>query len=332
MEEVKRERGTGSVFHNGSAVLWIKYYWRGVAKRESTHSTDPKVAERMLKHRLAEVLTKTYTPRTNVRIDELYADMVAEYRREGKKSIKHLEMRWKKHLQPFFTRLKADDLNSDWVQRYCDKRETEGAAGPTINRELAILKRAYKLALLSSPPKVKSCPVIHMYKESKARTGFLEDKEYVRLARECNKEGLWLRALLTVAYSFAFRKGELLSMRVRQVDLASREIQLEAGTTKNDEARIASMTDEVYPLLQALCIAKQPDDYIFTRPSKKNPTGDPVRGFRRIWKTVCTRAGKPDLLFHDLRRSGVRNLRRLGVPESVAMKISGHKTRSIFER
>src|ERR1700722_20300019 len=79
--------------------------------------------------------------------------------------------------------------------------------------------------------------------------------------------------------------------------------------------------------MEALCIGKQPDDYVFTRKD-----GTQVKTFRRIWKTVCTEAGKPDLLFHDLRRSGVRNLRRLGVPESVAMKISGHKTRSIFER
>jgi integrase len=333
-QTMKRERGTGSVFTNGSNVLWIKYYWRGIAKRESTHSTDRKVAERLLKRRLAEVETKTFTPSNNIRIDELYADMVAEYKREGRKSIKHLEMRWKNHLQPFFTRLRADHLNTDLVQRYSLKRkEEEGASGPTINRELAILKRACSLARENG--KLRAVPVIHMYKESTPRTGFLEDAQYMKLAAECNKEGLWLRALLTTAYSFAFRKGELLSMHRRQVDLASREIQLEAGTTKNDEARIASMTDEVFHLLSPLCIGKQPDDFLFSRPDKDGnygANGHPVRAFRRIWKTVCTRAGVPNLMFHDLRRSGVRNLRKLGVPESVAMKISGHKTRSIFER
>jgi integrase len=61
-----------------------------------------------------------------------------------------------------------------------------------------------------------------MFKENPARKGFLDDDQYTLLARQCNREGLWFRALLTTAYSFAFRKGELLNLRVRQVDLASR--------------------------------------------------------------------------------------------------------------
>jgi integrase len=176
-----------------------------------------------------------------------------------------------------------------------------------------------------------------MYKESAARTGFLEDAQYTPLARECSKVGLWLRALLTTAYSFALRKGELFSLRVKQIDLAKGTIRLEAGTTKNGEGRVIVMTREVATLLTACIIGKQPDDFVFTRPDKKRKDGTlvkgkPVNGFRKVWDKVCTNAGIPGLLFHDLRRSGVRNLRRLGVQESVAMRISHHKTRAISER
>ena len=199
-QAVKRERGTGSIFHNGSAVWWIKFYVRGIPKRESSHSTDLDVAKKLLKRRLAEVETKTYVMRTNVKIEELIADLFAEYRRERRKSLAYVEMRWKKHLQPVFARLRADDLTTDMVQRYSSKREEEGASGPTINRELAVLKRPYSLALRSSPPKVRTVPVMPMYKESDPRTGFLEDAAYVRLARECSKEGLWLRAQIGRAH------------------------------------------------------------------------------------------------------------------------------------
>jgi len=68
-EKPKRERGTGSIFKNGSAVCWIKFYDRGIPCRESSHSTDYAVAEKLLKRRLAEVLTDTFTPRQNIRID-----------------------------------------------------------------------------------------------------------------------------------------------------------------------------------------------------------------------------------------------------------------------
>jgi integrase len=369
--EQKRERGRGSIFHNGKTDVWtIKFYFRGIPKRESSHSTDRAVAERLLKRRLAEVETKTFTPRTNVKVDELIADMLHEYRREGRKTIADVESRWKNHLAPFFTRLKADDLNTDLIKKYCTKREEEETNPATINRELAILKHAFNLATKCEPKKVRAVPFFSMYKENPARKGFLDDDQYTLLARQCNQEGLWFRALLTTAYSFAFRKGELLNLRVRQVDLGSRQIRLDAGTTKNDEGRIAPMTDEAFTLLTACVIGKGKNDYVFTRPAAKpGLPPEPVRGFRRRWAKVCCAVGLgelvcpdcyPDLkeqtidgksrcsacgkkwkhqqlkyvglLFHDLRRSGVRNLIRVGVQQKVAMTISGHKTAAVFQR
>jgi integrase len=123
------------------------------------------------------------------------------------------------------------------------------------------------------------------------------------------------------------------------VDLDEGVVRLDPGTTKNDEPRVVPMTAELRSVLAEQKTLRDRDypacQYVFFEDGKR------ISNFRGNWEPACFEAGlwtgdqetgKPTRLFHDLRRTGVRNLIRAGVPERVAMAISGHKTRSVFDR
>jgi integrase len=199
------------------------------------------------------------------------------------------------------------------------------AKNATINRELACLKRMFHLGMRTTPPKVNRVPAFPRLAEDNIRKGFLEDAQYEKLISACSE--VWFQALVEVGRTYGWRISELLNMRVQQTDLLTGTIRLEPGTTKNKDGREVTMTKRVHELLMFCTFGKKPEDFVFTRSD-----GKPVRDFRGTWTLACNAAGVSGLLFHDLRRTAARNLRRAGVAEGVIMKIGGWRTRAVFER
>jgi len=154
--------------------------------------------------------------------------------------------------------------------------------------------------------------------------GFIERPQYDALAANCSD--LFMRAMLCLAYTFGFRKSELLTLRVSDVDLLPGTLRLRGSM--NGEPRKVALTDDAKNLLTACVTGKGPDDAVFTRGKGTKAVAD----FRGTWDKITLAAGVPGLLFHDLRRSAVRNMVRAGVPEVVCMKVSGRKTRNVFDR
>jgi len=343
-------RGDGTVFwQKGSRFPWIQYYVAGERVREST-KIDPfkvggkdkaeKLAHKALRKKLSEIDTGEFSAGIKTRISHLYESLERDYTINGRKDLRNAKSRWKHHLEPFFGNKQVAQVNADTISHYIAHRQSQEdkPSNASINRELSQIKRMYKLAVKTGQLKVGQQPYVQMLKERNVRKGFLKDEEYQALARETAKQGLWLRGMFEIAYTYGWRRSELIGkqgLRVNQVDISKREILLNPGETKNELGRGAPMTDKVLELMVACISGKKSTDYVFTREkdaSGRKPKKGYICDYRDAWDKATEAAGVSGLLFHDLRRTGVRNMRRHGISEKVAMTISGHKTRSVFER
>jgi integrase len=233
-----------------------------------------------------------------------------------------------KNVRPFFGNTQATRLTTDLMDKYRQKRRAEGRSDTTVNRELSLVRMAFHNARKRTPPKVSIVPYFPMVTETNIRTGFLSDEQYAALRDALLPE---LKALFVAAYITGIRRGELLAIQWPQVDFEAGIITLNKGETKNKEARSVPILDG--DMRELLLAARKERDasfphcqWVFSR------QGQPIKDFRSLWEAACKTAGVPDLNFHDLRRTAVRNMRRAGVPQVIRMKISGHKTDSMQRR
>jgi integrase len=230
------------------------------------------------------------------------------------------------------------NISTAAVRAYIAKRQEAKAENGTINRELAALKRMFSLALQAE--KLLRRPYIPHLAEDNVRTGFFGEVEFLAL-----QEALptYLKPVALFAYTFGWRKGEILGLTWDRVALAAGTVRLDPGTTKNREGRTVILTPDLRVVLleqwkQACLLVKKRNPEATARdiaeavPCVFHRNGKPIKDFRTAWKTACKTAGLIGRIPHDFRRTAVRNMTRAGVPERVAMKITGHKTRSVFDR
>lgn len=315
----KREKGSGSVYLRGR-VWWIAYEGPEGCFKESTRTTIKEEAKNLLRFRL-HALRNGLADTRSTTIGELMLAVLRDYRVNGKRSEADAESRWRVHLEPVFAQLPAARLTSLMLEEYMQRRLDQGAKPATINREFALLKRAFSLGLAATPPRVTSTPKFPHLRENNVRVGFLADSQYEALAAACAKRSLEVRTIFECGYQLGWRVSEILSLRVGNVDLVDNAIRLEPGTTKNGEGREVFMPLRLSLLMRQCARGKESHHPLFG-----------IKDFRGAWEAARKEAGVPNLLFHDLRRTAVRNMVRRGIPEHTAMKITGHRTRSVFDR
>ena len=133
-----------------------------------------------------------------------------DYKSNGRRSLDDVGARWQLHLQPFFGEGGAANVTSDLLARYVDERQKAGAASSTINRELAALKRMYRLGLAATPPKVCRVPAFPHLAEDNVRTGFLEDGQHQELVKGSD---IWFKSMVEIGRTYGWRISEVREMK-----------------------------------------------------------------------------------------------------------------------
>ena len=314
-------------------IWWIRYYRNGKRYQESSNSDKWKVASDLLKTREGDIANGVPVTPQRLTFDDAMQHVLDYYRLKNNKSIDAAERRIDKHLKPFFgEKRKMTTITSDVVRQYATERLDKGAARASVNRELALLKLAFNLSLKAK--RLLFAPYIQMLEEDNTRQGFLEPADFTLVRARLPRA---VQAVVSFAYITGWRvPSEVLTLTWAQVDFKAGIVRLEPGTTKNKEAREFPFGE--HPELKAL----MDDQRAYTDEVQKakgkiipevfHRAGEPIVTFYKSWRAACRKAGFPGRIPHDMRRSAVRNIVRAGVPEKTAMQLTGHKTRSVFER
>jgi integrase len=242
-----------------------------------------------------------------------------------------VERRLKLHIEPYFTGRNLAGITKGDVEAYVVARQADGASNATCNRELAVIKRIFSLAMDNG--KITVRPKIKMLREDNARQEFLDPAEFEAV---CGHFPAPVAAAVRFAYTTGWRiKSEVLTLEWRNFDTEAETVSLDGENSKNGEPRtffyvgIPALKDSIDAQAAEHARLKREGvvcPFVFHR------NGSRIKNIRAAWETACTAAGFPGRVPHDMRRSAARNLVRAGVSENVAMRLLGHKTRAVFDR
>jgi integrase len=172
--------------------------------------------------------------------------------------------------------------------------------------------------------KLTTKPYIPMLEENNARQGFLAHGDFMKLKA---KLPAYLQDPIAFLYCSGWRVSEMKALEWRDVDMAGKIVRLRPELSKNKKGRVLPLRGE---LLEIFIRAKENRRLDCARVF--HDKGEPIGDFRKSWRNALKEAKLGHVLVHDLRRTAVRNLIKAGVAEKVAMELSGHKTRAVFDR
>jgi integrase len=295
-----------------------------------------RVARKVLARKEAEWEKKKYSEEIGlepVRTQYTFAELVAWYRElpiAKKKRAYDRDVERSKVLLNYFGDLQADKIKPSMVESFQHKMlETKSQKGTnyqpaTVNRMVALMKRIFNLAIREDMAIKNPCWKVAMLKEDNRRDRILTTEEFKRLVEELPEHIL---PIAYVGYYTGMRRGEVLQLTWKKVNMQGGFIDLEAKDTKTSEPRRVYFNDILRNVFEkAQRVRNIRTDFVFTH------RGRPIKSFRKGFENALDRAKIKDFWFHDLRHTFNTNMRKAGVDHTVIMKLTGHKTLAMFNR
>jgi integrase len=365
-------RGQGRVFARvGSPYWWVSYYAHGKEQREAARHvrTDEKLeaiekhkheAERFLKRRLGEIAAEKHGGRAflgpqaeRVTVGEILDSLECDYKLRDKWNSKNASNL--KPIREHFGTWYAVDVTTDAIGKCIEELRGQGYSNATVNRRTQLLGQAFKVGMRNK--QVSTIPFIPRLSEiGNERQGFFETADFETVVAKLPE---YLQDFAHYGFLTGWRKGSIASLR--WPDVGDDVIYLRAKNAKTRKPGSIPVVGEVAAIIERRRAAR-----VFEKKDKKmkfsefvfHCDGAPVGDFRKAWATACVAAGMGHMvcpkcgtesadktcepcrvgtkysgkIFHDFRRTASRNMIAAGVPQAVAMKITGHRTDSMFRR
>jgi len=320
-------KGPGRIYWRGKQC-WVAYYVNHKEIREKGGSTE-REAKQFLKARQKEILGGTFVgpEGEKITVNDMLDRLIVHLENKGAKSVKNFKSDIKP-IREVFGFDRAIDVTNSRIETYIKERLALGRQPATVNRGLQGLRQA--LRLLHKAGSINKIPYISLLREDNARQGFFEKKEFFAVLGNLSSP---YDDITLLAYYSAWRKSEILGLLWEDVDRNAKEIRLR--TSKNGSGRVLALEGILWELIKRRWAArevKQSNGATYLSPLVFHRQGEKIDDFRKSWHKACKEAKCPEKLFHDLRRTAIRNMTRAGVSQSVAMSISGHKTIHTFLR
>lgn len=258
------------------------------------------------------------------KLDDVVVDYLIASARENAASTVTRKRGALKHLSRALGARPLDSISSFDVERY--KNQRRGAvSGPTVNRELATLSHLMNWARRLGYAETNPVQNVRRFRENLEAWSSLGDEEVRSLLRSCRSaagRAPHLYPMVLLALDTGLRKGELLALRWKNVDLVRCEILVERSKTRNRS--VLPLTRRSAKALHAL---PRPASRLFCRPD-----GTPLADVRRSFQTALQRASLPSIRWHDLRHTFASTLVRRGANVFIVQQLLGHTTLAMTRR